>query len=261
MEVRFCDFVQLFQFNPELAFHIGVEREAFLTDPAGKIAPLAQEVLRHLPDAKRFGYELSACQIEERIGPCKPDDVREALLENELLLANLETRVGFGRLWQEVAPADIPLDVYPDPTGRYAQIARAMPLEKLAAACRVTGTHIHIGMPDHETALRVHNGIVAHVDDLVQMGDASRGERMRLYSVVEPDWRPLRHPDWWRFYEHARRRGFAANPRDCWSIVRLSRHGTIEFRMFGSTPDIDAIASVWVPECLRLCQFYAQRGR
>ncbi|MEK7498442.1 MAG: hypothetical protein AAB611_01120, partial [Patescibacteria group bacterium] len=40
-------------------------------------------------------------------------------------------------------------------------------------------------------------------------------------------------------------RGFAENPRNCWDLIRISRHGTIEFRMFGVTDHVDEVL-MWV---------------
>ena len=242
-----------FGFRPEGALLVGVERECFLTDASGVIAPLATRVLAHLTDPVQFGYELSACQLETRVGPCRPSELAAALAANDTQVVSAEHAVGFGRLHCEVGPADMPLDVYPDPTGRYAQIVAALPHEVLRAACRVIGTHVHIGMPDHEAALAAYNHATAYLDELCELGDGSAGERLRIYAVMAPGWRPSRFASWHAFYEAAVSRGFDSDPRKCWTLIRISVHGTIEFRMFGATGDLNRIAH-WAKRCYDICR-------
>ena len=241
-----------FGFRTEGAFLVGVERECFLTDASGAIAPLAPRVLAYLTDPVQFGYELSACQLETRVGPCRPSELAAALAANDAQVAAAERALGFGRLHREVGPADIPLDVYPDPTGRYAQIVKTLPLEVLRAACRVIGTHVHIGMPDHDVALAAYNHATAYLDELCALGDGSGGERLGIYAVMAPQWRPPRFDSWQDFYEAAVANGFDADPRKCWTLIRISVHGTIEFRMFGATGDLNRIVG-WAKRCHEIC--------
>lgn len=250
------EFKNLFTFNRALAWHIGVEREGFLVDADGQIVPRAHDALTELGQKKhahQYGYELSACQLEDRVGPCELPLIADQLRSNDAVIGAVLDELGLVRRFIEVAPADMPLDVYPDPSGRYAAIAAGMPQATLAAACRVTGTHVHVGMPDHETALRVYNHVIEHTAQLCTVGDGSDGERLRLYRVVKPDPTPRRYDSWEHFHEYAVKDGFADNPRNCWHLIRLSKHGTIEFRMFGATADIGEIVC-WATMCRALCR-------
>jgi len=247
------DFLGRFNFRPEGAMLVGLERECFLTNSRGVIVPIAFEILQRLKQNGRFGYELSACQLEDRVGPCQLKDVREAILENEEEIRAVEGELDFQRLCYEVAPDNMPLDVYPDPTGRYQEIIKKMPQRVLLAACQVIATHVHIGMPDHETALRVYNQVIEHCDRLCQLGDGSNGRRLEIYKIVAPDFRPPAYRDWDEFYQEAQEKNFVDRPRDCWHIIRLSVHGTIEFRMFGATENLDKIIN-WATECHQLCE-------
>lgn len=247
------EFMRLFNFRPDGTLLVGIERECFIVDGKGEIVPRATEMLGHLSDRSRFGYELSACQLEDRVGPIEVSRIKERLLENERDILAVEKKLGCGRLHLEVAPESLPLDVYPDPTGRYQIITKDMPRHILTAACRVTGTHVHIGMPDHETALRVYNDVVGKTDELCRLGDGSGGERLRIYSIMAPDFQPPRYESWSEFYKVAISKGFASDPRKCWNLIRLSVHGTIEFRMFGATPNFDKIVE-WGEICHKLCQ-------
>ena len=247
------EFAKKFDFRESGKLLVGVERECFLTDESGKIVPCAAEILKHFPDRKRFGYELSACQFEDRIGPVKIEGVKKALLQNECDIKIIENRLGFKRLHVEVAPKTMPLDIYPDPTGRYQDITQNMPRSILSAACRVVGTHIHIGMPDHETALKTYNSAISHSAMLCELGDGSRGERLRIYKLMAPDFQSPPYASWKELYEVFVRKEYESDPRKCWNLIRISVHGTIEFRMFGATPDLDKIVQ-WAKTCHRLCQ-------
>lgn len=268
------EFRARFIYKPELAGYVGVEREYFLKQDcygfgAHTIVPKAVEVLNRLakgieiqrcfgsdsfsiPDPSQFGYELSRCQVESRDGPCMLCNIKCHLQATRTLLQVATHDCGLQLGYENVGPEDMPLDVYPDPTGRYQKITKNMPREVLLAACRVIGTHVHIGMSDHETALKVYNRLCAHVDELCELGNGSFGERLAIYRQMAPDWCPMPYESWQHFYDVACQKGFADDPRKCWTLIRISVHGTIEFRMFGATDSIPRIVS-WATRCHELC--------
>jgi len=254
-------FFEQFRFDQSRTGYVGVEREQFVLDPlVGKIVPHVPRYLSCISslngmiDTSRFnfGYELSACQLESKIGPCRLGEVRARLDECEAILSKVDSRVSMIRVNTELAPEDMPLDVYPDPTGRYQIITRSMPPEVLSAACRVAATHIHIGMPDLDTAIRAHDRAIAHVEELIKMGDGSAGKRMALYKVMAKRYLPefIGSPD--GLYLQAAAHNFLNDPRSCWTMVRVSIHGTVEFRMFGATDSHDKITD-WVNRCHEIC--------
>jgi gamma-glutamyl:cysteine ligase YbdK (ATP-grasp superfamily) len=248
-------FSSLFSFDRTKALFIGMERECFLARK-GVIVPEAYRMLKYLGDGSgkgSFGYELSACQFEDRVGPCLIDHLGREIEKNETVLAVAEKGLELERLFCEVAPVDMPLDVYPDPTGRYRSITEKMSKEILLAACRVAGIHFHVGMPDQETALRVYNQVIGYHGELCTDGDRSRGERLSLYGMMAKSSAPVAYRDWFSFYEYAEESGFADDPRRCWHLIRISIHGTIEFRMFGSTAD-RLLIDRWARKCHGLCQ-------
>ena len=249
-------FKELFRFDPTKALYVGVERECFIVDATGVIVPEAVRVLNAIaPFDKReqVGYELSACQVEHRTGPCRIEGLCDELVATDAILARGLETLPYDIRYDEIAPESMPLDVFPDPTGRYQRIVSEMPVDILRAACRVTGTHIHIGMPDHETALAVYDRVVPHCDVLARLGDRSGGERLRVYAAVATRTRPVQYGSWQRFYEKATAEGFADDPRRCWTLIRISTHGTLEFRMFGSTAENGEIVS-WAQTCRTLCE-------
>lgn len=250
------EFVKQFNFSEKGRGLVGVERECFLTDLNGVIQPMSSSILKYLKGDGRFGYELSACQLEDRVGPCSLNRLKEELEANDRIMTEAGKALGFKRSYMEVAPVDMPLDVYPDPTGRYKRITASMPQDILRAACRVAGTHIHVGMSDPEGAMEAYHQAIQLLPKLIQWGDHSNGERLRIYKMMAPDMIPPAYPGGWEeFHEHARSKGFESNPRNCWHLIRISVHGTIEFRMFGSTSD-NARIKQWAWKCWAMCGFY-----
>lgn len=266
-----ADFMVRFTFAPKLRGYLGVERECFIIDERGAIVPRAPEVLAqaqkslwidgeipwfggwHYGDpGNHIGFELSACQIETRTDPSKPSDLQWNLERNQISLDQCLAKLGLRSSYKDVAPADMPLDVFPDPAGRYQKIVAAMSHEVLVAACRIIGTHVHYGVPDHDTALRIYNHATKHCRRLMRLGDKSNGERLAIYSVVKPDNMPPTYASWFDFYDDASTNGFVNDPRSNWRLIRITKHGTIEFRMFGGTDSVDTVHD-WAMECKKIC--------
>lgn len=255
----FEEFIDQFKFNPSRNLFVGIERECHLVNSDGNIVPIAVKVLDHLgfnrtgSNNGHFGYELSACQIEWRAGPCRLINLTDNLKRDENILKQAEEKLGFTRSFDEVAPEDMPLDVYPDPTGRYQEITKNMPRRVLSAACRVIATHIHIGMPNPKTALRAYNKVIEKIDYLCEIGDHSDGKRLEIYKIMAPNYLSPHYKSWSDFYDKAVHENFTEDPRSCWTLIRISKHGTIEFRMFGATEDLNEIL-YWACFCRKICQ-------
>jgi len=266
-------FRKQYRFRSDRTLWLGVERECFLVDRQGNFAPRAADAIAHIHQKEwrrashntssphiRYvstkecvGYELSAVQIETRTPTHRYGETEDYLRLIDIHLRNNLNELGLRAAYNEIAPETMPLDIYPDPTGRYQMITESMPREILLAACRIIGTHVHVGMPDHETALRVHNEVIEHCDVLSDFGDGSNGERLRIYGIVKPDNRPRRYSSWADFCDEAHQTGFAEDPRSNWRTIRLTVHGTIEFRVFGATERVDRICA-WVQMCYLLCK-------
>lgn len=231
-------------YNPALRGHVGVEREYVLCD-GDHPSPRSAHFLAAVNDAA-WTYELSACQVEHRTDPdFELAAVRARLASAQARGERLAESLGLRLRALEVAPADMPIDVYPD--ARYLRIAPSLPPEVISAACRVTGVHLHVGCGSAEEALVAHNALVPHLDRLVALGDHSGGERARLYRMMAPNWRPPVYESAAHFDAVAHAQGFASTLRDCWHLIRVSRHGTVELRMFGMTADVDEIVG-WIAD-------------
>lgn len=245
------EFLQKFKFIENNYLKVGIERECFLTNIYNNIIPIAEYVLKRLPDKKRYGYELSACQLEDRIGPCNLLDIRKEFTKNEIEIIQVEKELNFQRLFIEVAPKDMPMDIYPNE--RYKSLVNNMSKDILLSACRVAGLHIHIGMPNRRMALKVYNKVIKELNELCKIGDNSNGERLRLYKIVAPRCIPPVYESWKHFYQEAVYARFNSDPRNCWHLIRISVNGTIEFRTFGTVKSIDKVIE-WAEVCHNLCK-------
>ena len=250
------EFLQRFNFQPEYAGCVAVEREFLLRDQGTAFAvPKAKavhDILEQGPMDRYFCYELSACQYEAKTGPILVRDVASKLHDLSGELDSVLDQLGLFADHLPVAEADMPLDVYPDPDGRYQEIASSMSREKLRAACRVMAVHGHFGMSDMETAIRVYNYLVEHIDDLIEMGNLSNGERMRLYRVVQPNSTPTPIRDEDHLFEMAVKQKFYKNLRDWWYLIRITRFGTVEVRVFDTT-DNNHMIQDWMSYTHNLC--------
>jgi gamma-glutamyl:cysteine ligase YbdK (ATP-grasp superfamily) len=236
-------------FCPELVGHMAIEQEFFLCRQEPEVVEVPEssaflDAVAPEDPEDRWTYELSACQVEFRTQPC-PDArmLREDLLSGKNQGGRIAKSLGLGLFAKEVARADMPLDVYP--SDRYLRIARTIPRDMLHAACRVASVQIHYGCRDIKHAIDVHRALTRHLDTLSAMGDGSHGERLRLYKRMASHWQPPHYESAAHVESVAREEGWADNPKDCWHLIRISRHGTIELRCFGNTDDIHAVMS-WV---------------
>lgn len=226
-------FLSKFVFNQALCGSIGIERERFLVDVYGNIVPRAKEFLDAIKDPA-WTYELSACQAEDRTKPQKKlADVWRELSANDQNAKIILRLMNAKLVALEVAPEHMPLDIYPDP--RYLDITAKITKERLRAACRVAGVHVHIGMRDLSHAIRAFNKLRKYLRLLCSLGDGSSGERLRLYKIMAAQWNPPEITSQEHFLQLAINQGFAENPRNCYWLMRISIHGTIELRMFGSS--------------------------
>lgn len=236
------DFASKFDFKPEYWSYVGVEIESFLTS-GGKIVPAAASVLNLLPKDGTYGHELPACQLEMRTKPVKIDDLRAELVRVKKLAEEAVSTLGLSLAYIPVALGDVPLDVSPDSTGRYARIVEKLPHEVLEAACSVAAVHIHVGVRSKYEIINVYNRLVRSFDKLKKLGDTSDGKRMALYSVMAPVTWPPQYKSWEEYAQAMQERGCVEDPRQCWDLIRISTHGTVEVRVFDSTSDIERIVS------------------
>lgn len=243
--------LQKIVFNPELVGCWGIEQEFLICKFDGSLSPppkpLARQFLRTISNFKDPGdwtEELSACQVEYRTKPyIIIDNVINDLRRGYMEGCHAGQEIGHTLHALEVGPEDVPLDVYD--SERYRRLESIFTQDQLRAACRCLGVHIHYGCKDIEHAIDVYNRCAKNLDELCKIGDGSRGERIRLYKQVAKHWYPPNYSSVNEFEQIAEEQGFADDPSNCYHLIRISRHGTVECRMFGNTNCLGRIRS-WI---------------
>ena len=140
-------------------FRIGIEDELFLLDEHGALAPVAAAVLARLDLPEGLaGHELFAAELELRSPPSRTaEEAVEALAHGRAavaaagavpMVAGLHPGAEFG----DAEHTDLP---------RYEGVGAEMRgLLRRTPECAL---HVHVGMPDPETAIRVANGLRTHL--------------------------------------------------------------------------------------------------
>jgi carboxylate-amine ligase len=132
---------------------LGIEEELLLVDSGNELAPVAEAVLERVPPSltERVSSEIFADQIEVKTGIC--EGVAEA--EGELRAARSAVReAGFTLVGAGLHPTDRRRRARLVSKPRYRVVR-----EDLAGLLKTPpcGLHVHVGMPDPESAVRVAN--------------------------------------------------------------------------------------------------------
>ncbi|MBD3311105.1 MAG: hypothetical protein GF349_01235 [Candidatus Magasanikbacteria bacterium] len=236
------------QYNPDMVGYWGVEWEMFLLNSEGQYSPKAYDFLQNAKNYyghERWTYELSACQVECRTEPSADLSALEFdLREAKKQATHIGRIIGCKTVGIEVADDTLSSDVYDDDE-RYRKLAKTIPQDRLRAACSVANVQVHIGCRDIHHAIEVNNKLVPHLEFLSDIGDNSNGNRLKLYKQMAKNWHPQIYRDPEHFDKVAESQGFDQDLRNCWHMVRISRHGTVELRMFGNSDSVNHILC-WV---------------
>ena len=141
-------------------FSLGVEEELFLVDPgSGRQLNAGASVLHDLGDIERgqVEAEVHACQVELITDVCST--VADAIgVLSDLRRAVLDT--GVGLIGSGTHPSAREGDADFTDKERYKFIRDLL---GDAVATPVSALHIHVGMPDAQTAIRAFNGLRRHL--------------------------------------------------------------------------------------------------
>jgi carboxylate-amine ligase len=146
------------RFGASAPLSIGVEEELLLVDDRRRLVAAAERLVRTLdPEVReRVSTEIFATQIELKTGIC--DDAGQALEE-------------LARLRRSINADGVNLlgsGLHPDDDGEAQLVAKprySIVKEDLASLLSTppSGLHVHVGMPDPETAIRVANALRYHL--------------------------------------------------------------------------------------------------
>ena len=232
------------------AFTVGMEEELLLVDPLPPhgLQPVASDILARAPLASEFaGHEAYAAEVELRTPPCSAAESAAAALSDgrAAMRAAGATLVGAG-----LHPAASFGDAELVSTPRYERVRSDM--RGLIERTPECALHVHVGVPDADTAIRVFNGLRAWLPLLQALSANSPWWFGRDSGMASSRWAMVRaypgrgvppvladYPAYEELVDTARRAGGFADYTHLWWDVRPHpTHGTIELR------EMDAQASV-----------------
>jgi glutamate---cysteine ligase / carboxylate-amine ligase len=239
-------------FGAQPPFALGVEEELLLVDDDYALQDRDPRVLGELDAGPgNIEGELFRAMVEAQSPVCAT--AREATAS--LREARRELLSSSGLMGVGLHPASDPGQSEVQQTPRYAKIEHSLQGVLRTPIC---GQHIHVGMPDEETAVRVYNGIRTHVPLLNALAANSpfwgardsglastRTVVFRSYprAAMAPEFRDYRH-----FSDVTRQVCVAAELEDythIWWDVRIHPGlGTIEVRAADAQFDLRRTAAL-----------------
>ncbi|MHB8532972.1 MAG: carboxylate-amine ligase [Solirubrobacteraceae bacterium] len=241
-------------FGSHPAFTIGIEEELFLVDPSsGRQVNSAEALLTRMGETEgSIERELHACMAESITSVCRT--AGEAIAQLSRQRARIRG-TGAGLLGSGTHPAAGEGEAEITDKERYERIHELL---GDAVATPVAGLHVHVGMPDGDTAIRVFNGLRGHLPLLQALGANSpfrHGRDTGLASAREVTMRgwpragALRAMrDFEDFLATAARLAQAAEVPDYtwfwWKLRPHPRLGTVEIRALDAQTTLAELASL-----------------
>lgn len=146
------------RFGVETPFELGVEEELLVVDAENQLAARTDRAVRDAdPSEGGLDGELFKAMVESKSEICANAGEAEATLREirrELLGA------GTSIMGSGTHPTALPEEAGIDPKPRYELIEKSL---RGVLRTPICGQHVHVGMPDPETAVRAYNGIRCHV--------------------------------------------------------------------------------------------------
>ena len=245
-------------FSPSVPLTLGVELELQLIEPeSGDLAPSAPLLLARLPNQERIKPELFQSIIEINTGICR--NVPQARADLERSLAQMRTITN--DLGVELMSAGS------HPFARYEE-RQLYPSERYEAMMdrhrwllrrmQIYGLHIHIGMPDGETAMAVINGWLRYLPHLLALSASSpfwEGRdtglascRTSIFEALPISGHPCLFADWAhfsRYFHTAIASQSIRGIKDIWWDIRPHPDfGTIELRFCDAPATLRELAAV-----------------
>jgi carboxylate-amine ligase len=266
--------------NDDLLFHpsaepaFGVEIELQILDrETGDLAPGAVRILKACEADGVMGTaaELMQSMIEVKTGICKNvDEAKEQLYSRIGRVRNIATSLGFDLAMASTHPFHRTTTSTIFPAERYEKILDR--LQWLTYQRVMFGLHVHVGMPDGDTAIGVINQLVRYLPHLIALSANSpfwqgvdtglASSRIALYRLLPHAGLPQYFANWKEF------RNYCRVMLDCntissfkdiyWDVRPRPDFGTIEVRVcdipstLTETLRLVALIRTLVISCMRL---------
>jgi glutamate---cysteine ligase / carboxylate-amine ligase len=239
---------------------VGIEEEVMLLDPADwSLTERGDEVLSQAGEelAGRCAAETHEASLELRTSPhATVRDAIDELSELRALLARDLDRMGIAAASSGTHPGPLADRTRVSPSSRYQVIHRTM--RGLARREPTFALHVHVGVPDRTSAIRLMNQLRAHLPLLLALSASSpflRGQatglasnRTIVFNGFPRTGIPRRfdgYADWVRTLDVLLRSGAIPEPTFLWWDVRPQpRLGTVEIRIMDAQPELSATAGL-----------------
>ncbi|HYB26034.1 MAG TPA: YbdK family carboxylate-amine ligase [Solirubrobacteraceae bacterium] len=268
------------KWRPSEPYSVGIEEEVMLLDPAAwTLTERGDEVLAMAGAglAGRCVAETHDAALELRTAPHAT--VREAVAEmrelRRLLVGELD-QLGMAAASCGTHPGPLRVPTRVSPSSRYQVIQRTM--RGLARREPTFALHVHVGVPDSTSAIRLMNQLRAHLPMLLALSASSpflngrdtglASNRTIVFQGFPRTGIPRRfdsYADWVGTLDVLLRSGAIPEPTFLWWDVRPQpRLGTVEIRIMDAQPSLGAtaalVALVQAVARLELEQGFAQAG-
>jgi carboxylate-amine ligase len=241
-------------FHPSLEPNFGVEVELQILDrESGDLAPGAVRILQacQADGVAGTACELMQSMLEVKTGICRNvDEARDQLVARIGRVRNIATSLGYELAMASTHPFHHTTTSTIFPDERYAKILER--LQWLTYQRVMFGLHVHVGMPDGDTAISVTNLLVRYLPHLIALSANSpfwqgvdtglASARVALYRLLPHAGIPQYFEDWKAFRHYCRVMldcGTIQSFKDIyWDIRPRPDFGTIEVRICDIPPTL-----------------------
>ncbi len=236
------------EFNPQFAGRVGIELEGMLILDSGGAVPIVNKKLigklQQVGGLNSFvSPELSAAQIEIKTSPVPASYALYDLQDKLDALRCALRKSGLPQVvFQGLGPENMPLTVYPD-NPRYSTLFQAAPKDVRQFACRAMAFQLHIGVASRQSAIALYDAFVARAEDLIR---EFYSQRLEQYLRYVPYALPQQFSNWQEFENFCFKRKVRCAEQfgNIHSLVRITKHGTVELRFFDSSLDFELFANI-----------------
>ncbi|MFD5825041.1 YbdK family carboxylate-amine ligase [Lentzea sp. NPDC060358] len=172
---------------PQCADTVGVEEEFLLVDTAsGRTSVRADAVLARVRDTEltKFHAEFAGTQVEAATGPCTSvAALGEALRQARATLAEAAAEAGLGLISRGTPPKPSKQPIVSRENPRFRRV-----LDTYAGVVEhyeASGCHVHVGVPDRETGVRVLNHARPWLPTLLALSANSADHGYASWRMVE----------------------------------------------------------------------------
>jgi carboxylate-amine ligase len=252
--------VQWAAWQPSTPYTVGLEEEVMLLDPATwTLAQRADRVLVLLGDdlAGHCSAETHEAALELHTSPHAT--VGGAIAELSRLRARLTRAarsLGLATAAAGMHPGKMAEDPRVPPSGRYRFVHRTMRV--IARREPTFALHVHVGVADPESAIRLVNRLRAHLPLLLALSASSplwqgratglASNRTILFQAFPRTGLPRcfhGYADWVRTVDMLLRSGAIPQPTFLWWDIRPQpRFGTVEVRIMDAQPRLEATGAL-----------------